>query len=141
VNAVSVSFFFPGVPYEDVATPHARGRVERFVGREIKRAVVAAVAEASIRIAEADVEVVGMSRGPPPAVAAATAADAASREVAKGTRFGNEDTTDDRLDHGFASSNELELNAPPVTTRRTTPERAERALWRCTARFASRTKL
>ena len=102
VNAVSVSFFFPGVPYEDVATPHARGRVERFVGREIKRAVVAAVAEASIRIAEADVEVVGMSRGPPPAVAAATEADAASREVVKGTRFGNEDTTDDRLDHGFA---------------------------------------
>ena len=102
-NAVSVSFFFPRVPYEDVATPHARGRVERFVGREIKRAVVAAVAEASIRIAEADVEVVGMSRGPPPAVARRRRGGTPRCcEVVKGTRFGNEDTTDDRLDHGFA---------------------------------------
>ena len=76
---VSVSFFFPSVPYADVATPHARGRVERFVGSEIKRAVVAAVAvTGTIRITEEDVEVVGMSRGPPPAVAAATEADAAS---------------------------------------------------------------
>jgi hypothetical protein len=91
---VSVSFFFPSVPYADVATPHARGRVERFVGSEIKHAVVAAVAvTGTIRITENDVEVVGMSRGPPPAVAAATAADAASGRMTRGVRSEKENTT------------------------------------------------
>ena len=94
--AVAVSFFFPGVPYADVATPHARGRVERFVAREIERAVVAAVAEASIDVSEEDVEVVGMSRGPPPAVAEATAADAAIRAAVAGARREKED---DETDH------------------------------------------
>ena len=92
---VSVSFFFPSVPYADVATPHARGRVERFVGSEIKRAIVAAVTEKSttFRITEEDVEVVGMSRGPPPAVLAATAADAASGRMTRGVRSEKENTT------------------------------------------------
>jgi hypothetical protein len=102
---VSVSFFFPSVPYADVATPHARGRVERFVGSEIKQAVVAAVAgSTTIRITKEDVEVVGMSRGPPPAVAAATAADAASGRMTRvkldeatipGVRSEKENTTSD----------------------------------------------
>ena len=86
---VSVSFFFPSVPYADVATPHARGRVERFVGSEIKRAIVAAVTEKSttFRITEEDVEVVGVSRGPPPAVLAATAADAKSGRMTKSVKL------------------------------------------------------
>ena len=91
---VSVSFFFPSVPYADVATPHARGRVERFVGSEIKRAIVAAVTEKSttFRITEEDVEVVGMSRGPPPAVLAATEADAKSGRMTQSVNLDNSAT-------------------------------------------------
>ena len=43
-----------------------------------------------------------MSRGPPTPWRRRRGGRHASREVVKGTRFGNEDTTDDRLDHGFA---------------------------------------
>ena len=84
---LSVSFFFPNALYKDVANPNARSRVEKFVGREMTKAIGTRVPG----VLETDVSVLGMSRGPPDAIELAMRADLASVKIALGSGGGTVD--------------------------------------------------
>ena len=94
---ISASFFFPAVPYVDVATPHARGRVERYVGNEIANAIARGVGGVSTK----DVSIAGWSRGPPPAIENSLQADIASVHLGLNCEVGRVSTTSETVSNRF----------------------------------------